>query len=91
MKKIKDAKPTKEFQSDVIAEKFTHKVLRLPVALPELNPIELAWSVVKGYVARHNKKFTLKGVEALVPEAMNTVTPAMWKKFCDHTERVEEE
>ena len=48
MKKIKDAKPTKQFETDVIADKFTHKVLRLPVAHPELNPIELAWSVVKG-------------------------------------------
>ena len=70
---------------------FTHKVLRLPVAHPELNPIELAWSVVKGYVAKHNQKFTLKEVEALVPQAINTITPAMWKKFCDHAEKVEEE
>ena len=91
MKKIKDAKPTKQFETDVIADKFTHKVLRLPVAQPELNPIELAWSVVKGYVAKHNQKFTLKEVEALVPQAINTITPAMWKKFCDHTEKVEEE
>ena len=90
MKKIKDAKPTKQFETDVIAEKFTHKVLRLPVAHPELNPIELAWSVAKGYVAKHNQKFTLKEVEALVPEAINTVTPAMWSKFCDHTKKVEE-
>ena len=56
MAKITDAKPTKQFETDVIAEKFTHRVLRLPVAHPELNPIELAWSVVKGYVAKHNKK-----------------------------------
>ena len=67
------------------------KVLRLPVAHLELNAIELAWSVVKGYVAKHNWKFTLKEVEALVPQAINTITPAMWKKFCDHTEKVEEE
>ena len=91
MKKIKDAKPTKQFETDVIADKFTHKVLRLPVAHPELNPIELACSVVKGYVAKHNQKFTLKEVEALVPEAINTVTPAMWSKFCGHTKKVEEE
>ena len=91
LKKIKDAKPTKQFETDVIAENFTHKVLRLPVALPELNPIELAWSVVKGCVAKHNQKFTLKEVEALVPEAISTVTLAMWSKFCDHTKKVEEE
>ena len=50
MKKIKDAMPTKHFETDVIADKLTHKVLRLPVAHPELNPIELAWSMVKGYI-----------------------------------------
>lgn len=50
-------------------------MVRLPVAHPELNPIELAWSAIKGYVAKH-KKFTL--------------TPTMWEKFCAHTEKVEE-
>ena len=56
MKKINDAEPIKQYHIILyyIAEKFTHKVLRLPVAHPELNPIELAWSVVKGYVAKHN-------------------------------------
>ena len=51
----------------MIAEKFTHRVLRLAVAHPELNPTELAWSVVKGYIVKHNKKFTLKEIEELVP------------------------
>lgn len=91
MKKIIAAKPTKEYHTDVIAAKFTHKVLRLPVAHPELNPIELAWSVLKGFVARNNKKFTLREVEALVIQGINTVTPAMWTSFCRHTENVENE
>ena len=92
MAKITDAKPTKQLETDIIAEKFTHRVLRqLPVAHPELNPIELAWSVVKGYVAKHNKKFTLKEIEELVPQGISQVTPKTWKKFCDHTMKVEEE
>ena len=90
MAKITNAKPTKQFETDLIAEKFTHRVLRLPVA-HQLNPIELAWSVVKGYVAKHNKKFTLKEIEELVPQGISQVTPQMWKKFCDHTVKVEEE
>ena len=88
MAKITNAKPIKQFETDLIAEKFTHRVLRLPVAHPELNPIEFAWSVVKGYV---NKKFTLKEIEELVPQGISQVTPQMWKKFCDHTVKVEEE
>lgn len=83
MKKISDAKPTKEFETDVIAAKFQHSVLRLPVAHPELNPIEMAWSLVKGYVAKNNKKFTLKEIEKLVPEGIREVTPALWKKFVE--------
>ena len=46
MAKITEARPTKQYATDAIAEKFTHNVLRLPVAHPELNPIELAWSVI---------------------------------------------
>ena len=91
MKKIRDAKPDKEFETDVIAANFTHSVLRLPVAHPELNPIELAWSLVKGYVAKNNKKFTLKEIESLVPEGIKKVTPPLWKKFVEHTEKVEDE
>ena len=90
MGKITQARPTKQFATDAIAEKFTHTVVRLPVAHPELNPIELAWSVIKGYVAKHNKKFTLTEVERLTREAMGMVTPTMWEKFCAHTEKVEE-
>ena len=48
---------------------------------PELNPVALVRS---GYKARHTKKLP-------VPEAMKIVTPAVWNKYCDHIERVEEE
>ena len=58
--------------------------------MPELNPIELAWAHVKGYVAKHNKTFTLNEVENLVKQGISTVTPAMWQKFCEHCERVED-
>ena len=75
MAKITNAKPTKQFETDLVTEKFTHRVLRLPVAHPELNPIELAWSVVKGYVAKRNKKFTLKEIQELVPQGISQVTP----------------
>ena len=32
-------------------------MVRLPVAHCELNPIEKAWSQVKGYVKESNKKY----------------------------------
>ena len=34
-----------------------HEMVRLPVAHCELNPIEKAWSQVKGYVKESNKKY----------------------------------
>ena len=34
-----------------------YEVVRLPVAHCELNPIEMAWSQVKGYVKRNNKRY----------------------------------
>ena len=67
-------------------------VLRLPVAHPDrAEPHRVGRSVVKGYVTKHNKKFTLKEIEELVPHGIRQVTPQMWKKFCDHTVKMEEE
>ena len=40
-----------------------HTVLRLPVAHCELNPIELAWTSIKGYIAKHNKIHNLPDIE----------------------------
>ena len=37
--KVKEVMPTKQYETNRIAEKFTHQVLRLPVAHPELNPV----------------------------------------------------
>ena len=58
------------------------------VAHPDLIPIELAWLVIKGCMVKHSKLFE---VEVCVPWAVGTVTPAMWKKLCNHAEKVEEE
>ena len=68
-----------------------HEVVRLPVAHCELNPIEMAWSQVKGHVKDNNKKyaffkstivisgvlfrFTLTEVKELVYEGFEKVTP----------------
>ena len=45
----------KQYKTNIIAEKFTHQVLRSSVAHPEL--IQLNWyGHVKGYVANNNKQ-----------------------------------
>ena len=48
----------------------------------ELNPIELAWASVKGYVAKHNKTFTFKEIQQLTPDGITCTTTDMWRAFC---------
>ena len=66
-----------------------HTVLRLPVAHCELNPIELAWASVKGYVAKHNKNFNLTEVQRLTADGFTHTTADMWRRFCRHVVDVE--
>ena len=63
-------------------------MLCLPVAHCELHPIELAWAVIKGYVAKHNVKFNLTEVQ-LTLEGFQHTTADMWKKFCRHVVDIE--
>ena len=46
------------YHTDEVAHRFGHEVVRLPIAHCELNPIELAWSVVKRHCRTRNKSFT---------------------------------
>ena len=46
-------KPTCRLYAIIIG----HEVVRLPVAHCELNPIEMAWSQVKGHVKENNRKY----------------------------------
>ena len=86
---IQRQQPKPLYLNNVAAEKEDGEVLRLPVARCELNPIELAWASVKGYVARHNKMYNLKEVERLTPEGIKHTTTEMWVKFCMHAMKVE--
>ena len=72
------------YRVDDMAEAAGHKVLRLPPYHCELNPIELIWSQVKGYVARENRTFKLAEVERLSREALAAVTPELWSNCCRH-------
>ena len=87
--KIRKEAPQKKFVVDGMARENDFIVLRSPVAHCELNPIELVWSQVKGFLKKNNKTFRLADLEKLVPEAFDTVTSDIWANCCE--EAIKEE
>ena len=66
-----------------------HIIIRLPPYHCDLNPIELIWSQVKGFVARKNSTFKKKDVQHLINQAFKSVTSEAWRKACDHVLSIE--
>ncbi|GBP67987.1 hypothetical protein EVAR_57961_1 [Eumeta japonica] len=54
----------------------------------ELNPIELVWAQVKGYVARNNKTFMLNDIIKIFEEGLKEL---MLKRWSDYVKHVKEE
>ncbi|KAF0765161.1 DDE 3 domain-containing protein [Aphis craccivora] len=54
-----------------------------------LNPIQLAWAMVKGYVKQKNTTFKIDDVHQLLNTAIERVTPQNWQNFIKHV--IEEE
>ncbi|XP_025192116.1 uncharacterized protein LOC112592312 [Melanaphis sacchari] len=75
---------------DEMVKEQNKVVLRLPPYHCELNPIELAWSVVKNHVKANNKTFKLADVHNLLIEGTVKVTVEMWKNFISHTTKAED-
>jgi transposase len=84
---VKINKPPTRYEVDEIAKTHGHRVVRLPPYHCHFNSIELIWAQVKGYVAKHNKKFTVAEVVQLTEEAIQKVTESDWKKVVDHTKQ----
>lgn len=80
----KNSSSFNKYVIDDLAEKEGHTVLRLPPYHCMLNPIELVWSQVKGYVARNNKTFKLADVKKLVEEGLANVTADKWSECVGH-------
>lgn len=83
----------KQFQTYVIddlAKQAGHNILRLPPYHCCLNPIEMAWSQVKGYVANHNTTFKLADVRGLVDAAFGVVTADKWSDCVQHVVKEEQ-
>ena len=88
---VKRNKPPIVYMTDVIAGEHGHQVLRTPVRHCILNPIELIWAQVKGYIAEHNTTFKLSDVKELVIQALTNVTKTDWQKTVQHVIHIEDE
>jgi hypothetical protein len=75
---------------DKLAEEYKIELAFLPPNHPELNPIEKAWGVAKGYVSRNNTTRKFLDVKTLLLEGFDTVTPEIWAKMVAKAEVVEE-
>ncbi|XP_045774093.1 uncharacterized protein LOC123873329 [Maniola jurtina] len=87
IKKYKDR--FKKFNIDAILNEAGHSVLRLPPYHPDLNPIEMAWSQIKGYVACKNVTWNLTHITELVHEKVNLMGAAEWGKLCTKVKEIE--
>lgn len=63
---------------------FELKVLFLPVAHPELNPIEMVRGIIKRKVSERNLTFKLTEVEQETRLQINNIMPDMFQKFVLH-------
>ena len=87
--------PAPKYKIQKIADKFTSadfniKILFLPVAHPELNPIEIVWGRVKRAVARNNLTFQLAAVEQETKRQVDNISAHDFKKFANHAKKEEE-
>ncbi|XP_055910656.1 uncharacterized protein LOC129945019 [Eupeodes corollae] len=75
---------------DDMAQAAGHEVLRLPPYHCELNPIELVWAQVKGFVASRNKSFKMTELKGLFESAIQNVDAEKWHWCVQHVEQVVE-
>uniref|UniRef100_K3XC46 Tc1-like transposase DDE domain-containing protein n=1 Tax=Globisporangium ultimum (strain ATCC 200006 / CBS 805.95 / DAOM BR144) TaxID=431595 RepID=K3XC46_GLOUD len=87
----KEDAPKPIYEVSVLVQQHGCDVLFLPVGHPELNPIELVWSRLKGFIAQRDVNFSLQEVEKLAHEFIDTFDAVAWAKYVEHCVKVEDE
>lgn len=76
---------------DETVKREGHDILRLPPYHPDLNPIELIWAEIKGYVAKRNTSCTMAKAKALCEEKVSRMGAEDWLMKCKHVEKIEQD
>ena len=63
------------------------RFLILPIAIPQLNPIEMVWSWIKNYVGSHNHDFKMGTIHTLVTARVAEIDGTWWTKACTHSDK----
>lgn len=66
------------------------RILWLPPAHCEFNPIELVWSFIKNDIATNNKGNNAEGILELAKLAILKVTPELWSRCVKHAIKYED-
>ncbi|XP_045458527.1 uncharacterized protein LOC123668880 [Melitaea cinxia] len=81
----------KTFSINQILVENKHQILRLPPYHPDLNPIEMAWSTIKQYVASKNVTWNLNKCTELIKEKVAQMGEREWQILCQKVKNIEEE
>lgn len=76
---------------DEVVKMAGHDVLRLPPYHPDLNPIELIWADIKGFVAKRNTTCSISQAQALCEEKILSMGAKEWEAKCKHVKKIEDE
>lgn len=79
------------FAVDKILSEHHHSILRLPPCHSDLNPVDMAWSIIKQYVVSKNVNSDLHNTIKLVKEKVDVMWAREWMVLCDKVKAIEEE
>ena len=85
---IKSKKIAPVYKVDEFLKKKGHDVLRLPPYHCDLNPIELIWGDLKGFIGKENSTFKLNDVKSLIQRGFEQIDSTKWLKSCDHVKNI---
>ncbi|BES92426.1 Hypothetical protein NTJ_05237 [Nesidiocoris tenuis] len=87
--RVKNAQVTKTYQVDEIINEAGHDAIHLPPNHPDLNPIEMVWSDLKGQLARTSVGTAPDAKEQHIRLLFDAYTAEKWKKVCERVKESE--